>query len=52
MTRQQLTAHLVALLEQDAKAFTRGDWDALDFIRLCIDDTREQIEKLKKEQAS
>jgi hypothetical protein len=36
------------LLVEDKLCFSEGDWDRLDQIRMAIDDTRTQIEKLEK----
>ena len=48
-------AHYVYHLEQQLKTlmanhhyyFQAGDWERVDFIGLCIDDTSEQLEKAK-----
>lgn len=44
----KLEEHLMMLLVEDKICFAEGDWDCLDNIRLAIDDTRDQIESLKK----
>jgi len=43
MTRSNIQEHLHFLLDQRAEAFSEGDWDRVDFIQLCIDDTEEQL---------
>ena len=47
MTLFKLEEHLIFLLVEDNLCFAEGDWDRLNQIRLAIDDTREQIEKIK-----
>jgi hypothetical protein len=44
----KLREHLMFLLVEDKLCFSEGDWDRLDQIRMAIDDTRTQIEKLEK----
>jgi hypothetical protein len=43
----KLEEHLRALIVEDRLLFDEGDWDGLSAVRLAIDDTRDQIEKLK-----
>lgn len=45
--RQKLIDHLVSLNQGRADAFANGDWDRVDFIQLCIDDTRDELERLR-----
>jgi hypothetical protein len=47
-TLYKLREHLMFLLVEDKLCFSEGDWDRLDQIRMAIDDTRTQIEKLEK----
>ena len=47
MTKFKLEEHLMFLLVEDELCFEEGDWERLEQIRLAIDDTREQIEKIK-----
>jgi hypothetical protein len=47
MTKFKLEEHLMFLLVEDKLCFEEGDWERLEQIRLAIDDTREQIEKIK-----
>lgn len=42
-----LEEHLMMLLVEDKLCFEEGNWDRLDRIRLAIDDTRDQIAKVK-----
>ncbi len=44
----KLEEHLMFLLVEDKLCFLEGDWDSLAQIRMAIDDTRTQIEKLEK----
>jgi hypothetical protein len=44
----KLEEHLMFLLVEDKLCFSEGDWDSLAQIRMAIDDTRTQIEKLEK----
>jgi hypothetical protein len=44
----KLEEHLMMLLVEDKLCFSEGDWDSLAQIRMAIDDTRTQIEKLEK----
>jgi hypothetical protein len=43
----QLEEHLKSLLANHQYYFKAGDWERVDYIGLCIDDTHEQIEKAK-----
>ena len=44
----KLREHLMFLLVEDKLCFSEGDWDSLAQIRMAMDDTRTQIEKLEK----
>ena len=48
ITLFKLEEHLMMLLVEDKLCFEEGDWDRLESIRLAIDDTRDQIDKLQK----
>lgn len=51
-TRQQLIDHLANLERARAEAFAAGDWGRVDFIQLCIDDTRDDLKKAEAAQAA
>lgn len=42
-TRQQLIDHLADLERARDEAFAEGNWDRVDFLGNCIDDTRARI---------
>lgn len=46
--RLSLATHLRDLRRADAEAFDAGDWDRLDFIRLQIDGTRDELAALQR----
>lgn len=46
-TRQQLTDHLANLIKARAQAFALGNWERVDALGLCIDDTRARIAAIK-----
>jgi len=43
-----LEQHLKTLMANHHYYFQAGDWERVDFISLCIDDTGEQLERAKK----
>lgn len=45
-TRQQLIDHLADLERARAEAFAEGNWDRVDVLGNCIDDTRARIAAL------
>ena len=45
-TRQKLIDHLADLERAREEARADGNWDRVDFIGLCIDDTRDALKKL------
>ena len=46
MRRFDLQEHLNALREARDDAFSEGDWERVDFIGICIDDTEKQLQTL------
>ena len=46
MTRFDLQEHLNALRQARDEAFSEGDWERVDFIGNCIDDTEKQLQTL------
>ena len=46
MRRFDLQEHLNALQEARDDAFSEGDWERVDFIGNCIDDTEKQLQTL------
>jgi hypothetical protein len=46
MRRFDLVEHLNALREARDDAFSEGDWERVDFIGNCIDDTEKQLQTL------
>jgi len=46
MTRFDIQEHLNALREARDEAFSEGDWERVDFIGNCIDDTEKQLNGL------
>jgi hypothetical protein len=42
-TRQQLIDHLADLEQAREEARTAGNWDRVDLLGQCIDDTRDRI---------
>jgi hypothetical protein len=46
MRRFDLQEHLNALREARDDAFSEGDWERVDFIGNCIDDTEKQLQTL------
>ena len=46
MTRFNLQEHLNALRQARDEAFSEGDWERVDFIGNCIDDTEKQLQTL------
>lgn len=49
--KSKLQEHLRALLAEDKLCFEEGDWERLNYIRMCIDDTRDQLEDIEAEWA-
>ena len=47
MTKFQLEEHLRALLVEDQLLLEECDWEQLNYVRMCIDDTRDQLAKLE-----
>jgi hypothetical protein len=45
--RQKLIDHLANLLRARDDAFANGEWDRVDLLGNCIDDTRDQIAAIK-----
>lgn len=45
-TRQQLIDHLADLERAREEAFAEGNWDRVDVLGNCIDDTRARIAAL------
>lgn len=45
-TRQQLTDHLADLERAREEAYAEGNWDRVDVLGNCIDDTRARIAAL------
>lgn len=43
MSRSELMNHLFALEERRQECFDEGLWDKVDFIQLCIDDTKAKL---------
>ena len=43
MSRSELLNHLFALEERRQECFDEGLWDKVDFIQLCIDDTKAKL---------
>jgi hypothetical protein len=43
----QLETHLASLLANHQYYLRVGDWERVDYLGLCIDDTHAQIEKVK-----
>jgi hypothetical protein len=46
MRRFDLVEHLNALRDARDEAFSEGDWERVDFIGNCIDDTEKQLQTL------
>lgn len=44
---QKLIDHLVDLEQARDEAFTEGNWERVDLLGNCIDDTRDAIAKAK-----
>ncbi len=44
MRRFDIQEHLNALRQARDEAFTEGDWDRVNYIQLCIDDTEKRLE--------
>ncbi len=44
--RQQLIDHLADLQRARKDAYAAGEWDRVDFLQLCIDDTRTLLKQL------
>jgi hypothetical protein len=44
MRQLDLQEHLNALRQARDEAFTEGDWERVDYIQLCIDDTERRLE--------
>jgi hypothetical protein len=42
-TRYQIQEHLNNLKQAYDEAFTEGDWDRMNYIGLCVDDTADQL---------
>ena len=42
-TKQQLIDHLSSLEQAREEAFAEGNWDRVDLLGNCIDDTRARI---------
>lgn len=47
----QLEEHLRALLTEDRIAYEECDWERLNYIRMAIDDTRDQLADIEAEWA-
>ena len=45
----KLEEHLMGLLVEDKLCYAEGDWENLAQIRLAIDDTRAQIERIQND---
>ena len=45
--RAQLVNHLVFLELEHLAARATGDWDRVDFLVYCIDDTETELNKIK-----
>lgn len=43
---QKLIAHLMLLEAAREEAFAEGNWDRVDLLQCCIDDTKNAIAKL------
>jgi hypothetical protein len=43
VTRFNVQEHLNALRKARDEAFSEGDWDSVDQLQLCIDDTENQL---------
>lgn len=43
INRQALSQHLSALQQARAEAYAAGDWDRVEILQLCIDDTRKAL---------
>jgi hypothetical protein len=41
-----LQQHLHLLQQECVQAFSQGEWDRVDRIQLCIDDTSDELKKL------
>ena len=50
--QQKLIDYLADLEKADTEARADGDWNRVDFIGNCIDDTLARIAKLTKEQTA
>ena len=46
VTRFNVQEHLNALRKARDEAFSEGDWDSVDQLQLCIDDTEKQLHTL------
>ena len=44
--KAKLQHHLTVLHESRCEAFDMGNWDDVDRIQLCIDDTSDELQKL------
>ena len=40
--------HLMRLLVEEKLARQEGDWDRVNYLSMCIDDTQDQINNAKK----
>jgi hypothetical protein len=47
-TKQQLTDHLADLEQAREEAYSAGNWDRVDLLGQCIDDTKAAIAKATK----
>jgi hypothetical protein len=45
-TKQKLIDHLADLLQARKAAYAAGEWDRVDALGMCIDDTRAELAKL------
>jgi hypothetical protein len=43
----KLQQHIWAIEKARSDAFSEGNWDRVDYLTLCLDDSREQLEKLQ-----
>jgi hypothetical protein len=51
MTKYQLEEHLRALLVEHTLCLEDGDWERLEYVQQCIDDTRDQLADIEAEWA-
>lgn len=48
--RFNLLEHFYALGQARDEAFSEGDWERVDFIQMCIDDTQARLTAIKNQQ--